>query len=577
MKSKKEEFLKCATSPVYYIDNYGVNFNIFTQKVDKITCFDYQKELLKKYLKYRNNIVLKSRQTGISLITAGYVAWKAIFRPYQHILIVANNLENSTRFLKQVKNFYYNTPAFLSPGEPVIDNQKNIVLPNGSQIIAKSSSPDAGRGYSLTLLVVDEAAFVEYFEDIWTSAGLALSVTQGQSIIISTPNGTDNLYYRLWSQAIENKNPSPETDFICSIVHWKDNPFCSVGLEERIDENGEVKYWSPWYEEQCQKLNYNQQKIAQELDLSFLSSKNLVIEQETINKYEKRLLTEEYQEVIKNAVYYDYKELSNKFVKYATNFIIYSLPQKEETYIVACDIARGDSLDYTAIVVIAHHALEVVADFFDKIPIELTAELIYNIAKDYNSAFVVVEANNFGLGVALDLKNKYEYPNLYYSKNIKDIYVRPYHFKVGKDDIIPGFQTTKKTRPLIINSLKNYLREGELKIYSERIINQFKTFVYHKDRAEAEYGANDDLIMALAIGLYIRDTEYIMLETTQAQIVADIQTFEVKTTTLQNNKPITQIEKEMMDKEKLFQEFYYLCDIKDKLSEEETRNNNIIF
>lgn len=638
----QDEYLKCATDPIYFLNTYGYVFDARKQRVEKMKCFEYQEDCVFKFHKHRNNVVLKSRQclpegtfvdtatgtkpiqdfkkgdelysfnlennkletdsikdawcsgekecvkiitydgkevesgkihpfyvigkswvsakelqdgdailnkenkqsvvkkvveignkicydleveknenffvndllvhnTGLSVITAGYVAWRLIFRKDEKILIIANDGDGAMRFLGTVKQFINYTPNWLKPGDglSLIDNQKYIKLKNNSYAQAKASSPEAGRGDSLTLLVLDETAFIENADTIWMAAGLALSQTQGKCIMVSTPNGTSNLYHSVWTEADKKSNNFAADDFVPTRVHWVQNPYCAEGLELKMDDSGEKVYWSPWYESECKRMHFDRVKIAQELDLSFEGSKHLAIENEIISKYEKRLLLDEYKLIDKNKTYYDYKnEPGERFVTYETNFWVFKKYVPGHKYIIGADVARGDGTDFSTIQVIDIDTLEVVAEYRDKVAPDLFAHVIYNVAMDYGEAYVVVECNSFGLATAMDLNRKMNYTRMYFSKNIKEIYVRPYDYKVDENEIIPGFQTTSRTRPLAVNNLRIHLREGSLKIYSKRLMSEFRTFVQKGERPEAEKGKNDDLIFALAIGLFIRDTEY---------------------------------------------------------------------
>ncbi|HSG29997.1 MAG TPA: phage terminase large subunit family protein, partial [Thermodesulfobacteriota bacterium] len=273
---KELEFIKCAKDPAYFLDTYGYVFNAKEQGVTPMTCFEYQKDCIEKFHKYRNNIVLKSRQTGLSVITAGYIAWRVLFRKDERILIIANDGAGARRFLKTVKQFLDYTPQWLKPDSEIINNQTKIEFSNGSWAEAKASSPDAGRGDSLTMLVLDETAFIKDADAIWMAAGMALSTTKGKCVMISTPNGTGNLYHKTWV-AGEKRGYKKESDFVLSKVHWTENPFANENLEMRTDESGEENWWSPWYESQCDRLHWDSVKIAQELDLSFEGSKRLAI------------------------------------------------------------------------------------------------------------------------------------------------------------------------------------------------------------------------------------------------------------------------------------------------------------
>jgi hypothetical protein len=501
-----KEKIKCVKSPLYYLNTYGYVFDAGQKKIAKMTCFKYQERCVKDFHKYQNNIVLKSRQTGLSVVTAGYVAWRLLFRYDEKILIIANKGDGAIRFLDTVKQFIENTPEWLLPTTIAKKNQTELEFskPHASWVKAKASSPEAGRGESLTMLILDETAFIKDDEDIWMGAGMALSQTQGKCIMISTPNGTGNLYHKTWVSAVNKDN-----DFNGLIVHWTENPNSAKGLEWRIDPRGNKVPWSPWYEEQCKRLNWDTVKIAQELDLSFEGSKYLVIEGELIEKYEKKVRRKKPDLYLKYDFLYKGKPEAGKWVMDETTFHIWKRPEPGRSYIVGVDVARGDGQDYSTIQVLDVETLEQVAEFRDKIGVDLLPYIIDWVGRTYNNAFLVVEANSFGLSVGYDLRDKFKYQRMFYSKNVKDIHVRSAsEYKIPEGVEIPGFQTTRMTRPMVVKAIIEHMREGSLFINSPRLLAEMKTFVMHGDKPQAENGFNDDLIFALGIALYIRDTEY---------------------------------------------------------------------
>lgn len=498
-----DERIKCAKSPIYFLNNYGYVFDAVEKKVKKMKCFKYQESCVDIFHKNQNSIILKSRQTGLSVITAGYVAWRLMFRYDERILIVANDGNGAERFLETVKQFIQNTPQWLQPDSILLNNRRKLVFSNGSWVQAKASSPDAGRGDSLTMLVLDETAFIKDAEAIWMAAGMALSATKGKCIMISTPNGTGNLYHKTWVGSTKKEN-----DFVPLTVHWTQNPQSSVGLEFVRNASGEEIPWSPWYEEQCRRMNYDSVKIAQELDLSFEGSKYLVIEQILIDKYEKKTRGQKPNFYIRFDFAFKGMPQAGSFILDETSFHVWKRPEQGRHYIVGADVARGDGKDYSTIQVFDAETLEQVAEYKDKVGVDLFPYLIDWVGRAYNTAYLVVECNTFGLAVALTLRDALKYPRMFYSKNIQDIHVRPYDYKVPEGVEIPGFQTTVKTRPLIIKSLIEHMREGSLNLHSPRLTSEFGTFIMAGNKPQHEPGYNDDLIFATALALYIRDTEY---------------------------------------------------------------------
>lgn len=501
-------FNKVTSEHLEILENFkhDVKSSSTVQKVEKTTlktCYDISVS------KNENFLVngLLTHNTGLSVVSAGYVAWSLLFSVDQKILIIANDRNGAVRFLKTVKEFIINTPEWLKPSE-VKNNEQYIEFSNNSWAKAVAASEQAGRGESLTMLILDETAFIDNADSIWMGAGMAISQTKGKCIMISTPNGTGNLYHRTWVASIKNENT-----FNRLTVHWTENPICAKDFEPRVDENGKEFAWSPWYQEQIERLEFDSVKIAQELDLSFEGSKYLAVDSSIIDSYEKKIKD------IKISCYYNHNlwgedaqgrvyTIEDRFVKEKTSFWVWNLPEQGHKYIVSCDVARGNGKDYSTIQVLDAATLEQVAEYQGKVGPDVFAHVIYRIAMDYNEAYVVVEANSFGLATCLDLRNKLKYKKMYQSKSVKAMVEHFSRAKFDEGDDVPGFQTTQKTRPLLVSSLLKYMRSNELILKSPRLIQEFKTFVILNDKAQHEPGYNDDLIFALGIGLFIRDTEF---------------------------------------------------------------------
>jgi len=503
-KAELNEYIKCARDPVYFLNTHGYVYDIRKKQVDRLTCFDYQEDMVRKFDKNQNNIVLKSRQLGLSVITAGFVVWTLLFKIDQRILIVANDGAAAVRFLSTVKQFMDYLPKFFY--NPAKDDDKNnekfLSLKSGNWVKAVASSKQAGRGEALTMLILDEVAFIENADDIWMGAGLALTATKGKCIMISTPYGTGNLYHRTW---VASKQP--DSTFVGTTIHWTEHPVYSIGKEMRKDEFGRSYWWSPWYEGECERFNYDRIKIAQELDLSFEGSRALVIDSGILSRIKQDVLTKSTP-----ICYYDHTlENADRFVTdIKTTFHVWEKPNPSGNYIVSCDVGRGDGSDFSTIQVIDANELKQVAEYQGKIPPDLFAHMIYKVGKDYNDAYIVIEANSFGLATCLVLKNqlKYNANRIYHSKSVKKMVNHHWNVSVDENGEIPGFQTTTTTRPLIIASLITYMRDSKLEIRSKRLVEEFETFIYNGQKAEHAPGYHDDLIIALAIALYIRDTEF---------------------------------------------------------------------
>ena len=199
------EYIKCYQDPVYYLNNYGYVFHLEKSIISRFELYPFQVPVIRAYQEFTNNIILKSRQQGLSVVTAGYVAWLLMFGKDERILVVANDYKGASRFVDSVKIFLDNAPKWMLPDQRLVDNQRELKFSNGCSLKAVAASPQAGRGEALTLLILDETAFIEHADSIWMGAGIALSVTGGKCIMISTPFGTGNLYHRTWIAAEEKE------------------------------------------------------------------------------------------------------------------------------------------------------------------------------------------------------------------------------------------------------------------------------------------------------------------------------------------------------------------------------------
>lgn len=193
-----KEIIKCGKDPVYFIKNY-TKIQHPTRGTIAFDTYPFQDKCLKQFQEHRLNIVLKSRQLGLSTICAAYAVWMAVFQKDKNILVIATKLATAQNFIKKVAVILQNMPKWLllPKFEP---SKQQITFNNGSQIKAIPTSDDAGRSEALSLLIIDEAAFIRDFDEIWAGLSPTFS-TGGRAIILSTPNGVGGQYYSLWTEA----------------------------------------------------------------------------------------------------------------------------------------------------------------------------------------------------------------------------------------------------------------------------------------------------------------------------------------------------------------------------------------
>jgi hypothetical protein len=471
--SKQEiyrEVIKCGKDPVYFINNYA-RISHPQKGLIPFKTYDFQSQLLEDFNNYRFNIILKARQLGISTITAGYVVWLMLFHRDKNVLVIATKFGTASNLVKKVKHILKNVPEFLQISDITIDNRSSFELSNGSQIKASSTSGDAGRSEALSLLVIDEAAHVEGLKELWTGLYPTLS-TGGRCIALSTPNGVGNWFHKTYAEAEQGVN-----DFYHTMLPWEVHP-------ER-DAN--------WFEKETR--NMSRRQIAQELECNFNTSGDTVIHPDDIKR-------------IFNLV----KEPKHR-TGFDRNFWIWEEYSSEFNYLMVADVARGDGNDYSVFHIIKLETMEVIAEYQGKPTPDIYGNLLSSVGKQYGNALLVIENNSVGFAVIEKVRDL-EYPNLYYSIKSTHEYVNEVQAQAISNSV-PGFTTTQKTRPLIVAKLEEFIRNKLITLYSTRIANEFKTFIWNSGRPEAMRSYNDDLIMSLAIACWVRDTA---LETSQREI-----------------------------------------------------------
>ncbi len=462
----KREYAKCATDPTYFLGKYGIIQHPVKGKVN-FNLYDFQEKSLKSFMKHDYNIVLKARQLGLSTLTAGYALWMMTFQQDKNILVIATKQETAKNLVTKVRVMHANLPAWLK--QPCVeDNKLSLRYKNGSQIKAVASSEESGRSEALSLLIIDEAAFIDKIDTIWGAAQQTLA-TGGRALVISTPNGVGNFFHKTWVGAENGTN-----DFNFIKLHWSVHP-------EREQE---------WRDEQDKLLGPS--LAAQECDCDFITSGRGVVD---------GLLLEQMKESSVR------EPIEKRGID--SNYWIWQPPNYTKNYVVSADVSRGDGTDYSAFHIIDVETLEQVAEYKGKISTQDFGNMLVNVASEYNNALLVVENNNIGWAAIQQVIDR-EYPNLFYTS--KDLqYVDVQHqitnkYRVQERNMVPGFSTTQKTRPLIVAKLEEMFREESVVVHSQRLIDELFVFIYNGNRAEAMTGYNDDLVMSFAIALWVRDT-----------------------------------------------------------------------
>jgi hypothetical protein len=461
----KQELIKCKQDPVYFMKKY---YTIQHPTRGRMTfnLFPFQEKSLKLFQRFDYCIINKSRQLGISTLTSAFALWMMLFEQDKNILVLATTQATAKNMVTKVRFAYDNLPKWMQL--PVMEhNRLSLRLKNGSQIKAVSAATDSARSEAVSLLVIDEAAFIDNIEKIFTAAQQTLA-TGGRCIALSTPNGVGNWFHKEFTKAQNEENK-----FIPISLPWTVHPERDV----------------VWREEQTNSLGVR--AAAQECDCDFSTSGDTFLEPTTLNYYQETTVREPIKRIWQGDTYW-----------------LWEYPDPMKTYLVTSDVARGDGKDFSTFHVIEIETMIQVAEFKDQIPTKDLARKLVSVAIEWNNAMLVIENASIGWDVVTTIQ-EIGYSNLYYSPKSElvgtqiDVYVAK--FDRG-DGMVPGFGMNQRTRPLVLEKARSFLEEKVVTIRSQRTLDELRVFIWKNGKAQAMQGYNDDLVMPLCVGLFLRDT-----------------------------------------------------------------------
>ena len=458
------EFIKCKNDPVYFAKNY-IKIVSLDEGLTQFHPYDFQETLIKRFHENRFNICKMPRQTGKSTTSVSYLLHYAVFNDSTNIGILANKAATARDLLGRLQTAYENLPKWMQQG--IISwNKGSLELENGSKILAASTSASAVRGMSFNVLFLDEFAFVPNHIADSFFASVYPTITSGKNtkvIMVSTPHGM-NHFYRYWHDAERGRN-----EYITTDVHWSEVP-------------GRDDVWK-----QQTIANTSEQQFKVEFECEFLGSVNTLIN----------------PAILKNMVY------DNPITKNA-GLDIYEKPEKEHNYIITVDVARGLGNDYSAFIVfdVTQFPYKVVAKYRNnEIKPMLFPNVILDVAKGYNNAYLLVEVNDIGDQVASILQYDLEYENLLMaSMRGRAGQIVGQGFSGKKTQL--GVRTTAAVKKLGCSNLKTMIEDNKLLTCDYEIISELTTFAQKHNSFEAEEGCNDDLAMCLVIFAWLVAQDY---------------------------------------------------------------------
>ena len=459
-----EEYLKCKDDPVYFAQNH-VKIVTLDHGLQPFKTYDFQEKLIKNFYKNRFNICKMPRQTGKSTTVISFLLHHVVFNDSVNIGILANKASTARELLSRLQIAYENLPKWMQQG--ILSwNKGSLELENGSKILAASTSASAVRGMSFNILFLDEFAFVpNHIADAFFSS-VYPTITSGKStkvIIVSTPHGM-NHFYRMWHDAENGTN-----DYIPTDVHWSQVP----GRDEK------------WKKQTIKNTSEQQFKI--EFECEFLGSVDTLIAPS-------KLKTLIYDNPIQRNAGLD----------------VYEPPIRKHDYVMTVDVARGVGNDYSAFVLvdITEFPHRVVAKYRNnEIKPMLFPNIIWEVARKYNEAFILCEVNDIGDQVASILQYDLEYQNLLMcSMRGRAGQIVGQGFSGTKTQL--GIKMSKTVKKVGSLNLKTLVEENKLFFNDYEIISELTTFVSKHNSFEAEEGCNDDLAMCLVIYAWLVAQDY---------------------------------------------------------------------
>jgi len=458
------EFLKCKEDPVYFARNY-IKIVSLDHGLVPFELYPFQEKLIDNFHKNRFNICKMPRQTGKSTTVVSYLLHYAVFNDNVNIAILANKASTARDLLGRLQLAYENLPSWMQQG--IISwNKGSLELENGSKISSNSTSSSAVRGGSYNVIFLDEFAFIpnhiadDFFASVYPT------ISSGQStkvIIVSTPRGM-NHFYRMWHDSERGKNEYVPTD-----VHWSEVPGRDAAWKEQTI------------------ANTSEQQFKVEFECEFLGSVNTLINPAKLRNFV-------YENPIKRNAGLD----------------VYEDPREENNYLITVDVARGLGNDYSAFIVfdITNFPYKVVAKYRNnEIKPMLFPSVIYEVAKGYNDAWLLVEVNDIGDQVANILHFDLEYDNiLMCAMRGRAGQIVGSGFSGKKSQL--GVRTTAAVKKLGCSNLKTLMEDDKLLTVDYDIISELTTFAQKHNSFEAEEGCNDDLAMCLVIFSWLVAQDY---------------------------------------------------------------------
>jgi len=459
------EVVKCKEDVIYFAEHYYYIVTIDEGR-QLIKLRDYQKKMLKAFVnpphKKQHCIVLSSRQIGKTVVTSIFILWYALFQRDKTVAMLADKEKTSNDNLKKLKFAYQELPLFLQQGiEKDGWNASSLILENGSKIVAASTASTSIRGQSVSLLFLDEFAFVPDHAADDFMASVYPTIASGKTskiIMVSTPRGM-NHFYRIWKKALEGKDdPTGQrgNNFYPIKINWYEVPGRDQNFKKTIIRDFGIVKWNS------------------EFAAKFVGSISTLIDSDILE---------------------DIQTLDPIATKWSGMLLVYELPQPNATYVIGVDVATGIKKDYSVIQVLkinsAHNIEEVAIYRNNEITPRDFAQIVIAISDYYNHSHIMVESNGAGDTLCDIIWYTYECDRL-----------------INCDAKGLGIRSTKKSKLLANVLLKDYMEKEWIKLKDARTVYELSRYEeITPDVFSCPAGENDDCVTSLLWGLYFVKTD----------------------------------------------------------------------
>lgn len=493
-KNDLSELMKCTFDPIYFIENYIKVQHPIKGSVP-LKLYDFQVDMVKGFHENRFVIGLTARQMGKTTTAAAYLLWKAMFVPDTKILIAANKLVAALEIMSRIRYGYEETPNFLRAGVTEY-NKGTISFDNGSTITARATTPDAGRGLSITLLYLDEFAFVRpsMAQEFWTAIQPVLS-TGGGCIITSTPKNDEDQFAQIWKGATDNQDEYG--NYVPGSVGSNDFYPIKVTWDKHPDRDEE---WAAPF-----RQSLGDARFAQEFNCEFVTDDETLIDPLTLS-----------------ALKYRDPEFFTGQIRW------FKEPEPNKTYFVGLDPSLGTGGDYSAIQVFELPGMQQIGEWqHNKTPpkgqIRILMIILSMIDQELRNhpeqngdpvIYWTVENNTLGEAALIVIEDtgEHNFPGTFISEKKKPGMARRFR---------KGLNTDNRKKLAACSKLKSLVESRRMTVHSRALIKQLKNFVSSGAGYAAKPGEKDDLVMSTILVVRMLETVMHWLDSDEAEELRD--------------------------------------------------------